>query len=141
MLYATFKTQAATMYAFLIGMTSLSWRTFVLRVQFTIQAEGKSMNRGRNRSGYIISLIIGKRGKSYGKSSKRPENRQNRPLVKELAKRTFFFVKNLTKLLTLAWLRDRINTQVLNENARKPLSIGYLAFSLCSDILAALSVF
>ena len=32
-------------------------------------------------------------------------------------------------------------TQVLNENARKPLSIGYLAFSLCSDILAALSVF
>ena len=31
--------------------------------------------------------------------------------------------------------------QVLNENARKPLSIGYLAFSLCSDILAALSVF
>lgn len=34
-----------------------------------------------------------------------------------------------------------IATQVLNENARKPLSIGYLAFSLCSDILAALSVF
>ena len=33
------------------------------------------------------------------------------------------------------------STQVLNENARKPLSIGYLAFSLCSDILAALSVF
>jgi len=32
-------------------------------------------------------------------------------------------------------------SQVLNENARKPLSIGYLAFSLCSDILAALSVF
>ena len=32
-------------------------------------------------------------------------------------------------------------TQVLNENARKPLSIGYLAFSLCSDILAVLSVF
>ena len=32
-------------------------------------------------------------------------------------------------------------TQVLSENARKPLSIGYLAFSLCSDILAALSVF
>ena len=34
-----------------------------------------------------------------------------------------------------------IISQVLNENARKPLSIGYLAFSLCSDILAALSVF
>ena len=32
-------------------------------------------------------------------------------------------------------------SQVLNENARKPLSIGYLAFSLCSDILTALSVF
>ena len=32
-------------------------------------------------------------------------------------------------------------SQVLNENARKPLSIGYLAFFLCSDILAALSVF
>ena len=32
-------------------------------------------------------------------------------------------------------------SQVLNENARKPLSIGYLAFSLCSDILATLSVF
>lgn len=32
-------------------------------------------------------------------------------------------------------------SQVLNENARKPLSIGYLAFSLCSDILAVLSVF
>ena len=32
-------------------------------------------------------------------------------------------------------------SQVLNENARKPLSIGYLAFSLCSDILIALSVF
>lgn len=34
-----------------------------------------------------------------------------------------------------------VSSQVLNENARKPLSIGYLAFSLCSDILAALSVF
>lgn len=37
--------------------------------------------------------------------------------------------------------KNEQETQVLNENARKPLSIGYLAFSLCSDILAALSVF
>lgn len=37
--------------------------------------------------------------------------------------------------------RWSLSSQVLNENARKPLSIGYLAFSLCSDILAALSVF
>ena len=37
--------------------------------------------------------------------------------------------------------REQSVSQVLNENARKPLSIGYLAFSLCSDILTALSVF
>ena len=39
------------------------------------------------------------------------------------------------------YIDETERTQVLNENARKPLSIGYLAFSLCSDILIALSVF
>ena len=53
----------------------------------------------------------------------------------------------LAFLMGCVWLTSRqspqmpLQSQVLNENARKPLSIGYLAFSLCSDILAALSVF
>lgn len=49
----------------------------------------------------------------------------------------FFFAL----LLSIVHEYNSMETQVLNENARKPLSIGYLAFSLCSDILAALSVF
>ena len=50
------------------------------------------------------------------------------------------FFQNLIDIYTAGWYYIQA-TQVLNENARKPLSIGYLAFSLCSDILAVLSVF
>ena len=51
------------------------------------------------------------------------------------------FHKSPLSLVYFICGRIGFTTQVLNENARKPLSIGYLAFSLCSDILAALSVF
>ena len=70
------------------------------------------------------NAIIGKTGKWPQKIIKMMMKRLNQPLVKELANHTFFFVKILTKLLTLAMLRDRINSGLCERwTAQNPVHL------------------